>query len=238
MYSITSHACATSVVEDDNDIEELSRPSGDQGRFQGERVITWVHNPRQELMVAPPLLHANPSDFGVWLESRQDSPLSGILLLRCRTNTRGCDACVEAAQSECRAMSPGLECVACRASQRTFCLRLRELPCQQWDARRLQEYRLRRRWWVDEAGRSFHPNDLMPVALPPPTASSMPIPVRPMATGTRQKDDTRVTVTVIDTLRVTSVISSSFLLCRINIFIPIELFPVHNLLIFLFSFNQ
>ena len=201
MYSITSHACATSVVEDDDDIEELSRPSGDQGRFQGERVITWVHNPRQELMVAPPLLHANPSDFGVWLESRQDSPLSGILLLRCRTNTRGCDACVEAAQSECRAMSPGLECVACRASQRTFCLRLRELPCQQWDARRLQEYRLRRRWWVDEAGRSFHPNDLMPVALPPPTAPSiagavaMPIPVRPMATGTRQKDDTRVTVT-------------------------------------------
>ena len=48
-------------------------------------------------MVAPPLLHANPSDFGVWLESRQDSPLSGVLLLRCKTETRGCSACVEAA---------------------------------------------------------------------------------------------------------------------------------------------
>ena len=66
MYSLPSNVCTTSEIDDDDDVEELVRPASLEGRFQGERVLTWVEHPRQELLVHPHLLRVHPSDFGQW----------------------------------------------------------------------------------------------------------------------------------------------------------------------------
>ena len=197
MYSLPSNVCTTSEIDDDDDVEELVRPASLEGRFQGERVLTWVEHPRQELLVHPHLLRVHPSDFGQWLEARQDSPLSNVLLLRCKTETRGCDGCREATEFECQSASPGMRCVACQAGQRTFCLRLSELPCQKWDDRKLQEYRLRRRWWINEAGRAFYPDVQMSATQTIPAVQvpvTETIPASFSISGARPKSDSKVTV--------------------------------------------
>ena len=194
MFSQVSNVCTTSAIghendDDDDDVEEVFRPAVLGERFQGERIVTWVEDPTKGITHGAHLLRVH-ENFESWLGGRIDSPLSSILLLRCKTETRGCDECAEAALRECRAASPELGCIACQAGQRTFCLRLGNQPCLRWDERRINEYETRRKWWIGEAGRGFCPSI-------PPSRSQMSATVAltsTATTGARSKTETRSSV--------------------------------------------
>ena len=189
MFSQVSNVCTTSAAgqedDDDDEIEEVFRPPVLGERFEGERIVTWVENPTTGFAHGSHLLRAHET-YDNWLGGRIDSPLSNILLLRCKTETRGCSECTEAALSECRAATPDLSCVACQAGQRTFCLRLGNQPCSRWDERRIKEYEARRRWWIGEAGRGFHNIS--------PLNSQMSATMAITSTGAKPKTETKTTV--------------------------------------------
>ena len=71
-----------------------------------------------------------------------------------------------------------------------ICLRLGNQPCLRWEERRVNEYEIRRRWWIGEAGRSFFPS-----VSPSKSQMSATVALTSTAiTGTKPKTETRSTV--------------------------------------------
>ena len=87
MFSQVSNVCTTSAAgqedDDDDEIEEVFRPPVLGERFEGERIVTWVENPTTGFAHGSHLLRAHET-YDNWIGGRIDSPLSNILLLRCK----------------------------------------------------------------------------------------------------------------------------------------------------------
>ena len=126
MSSVTCNAAiATIHEEEEEDIEELNRPDGDQGLLRWVLPLAlapWPHGLPQDLLRARNREALAPaSELDLWLESRPPGP-SDIIMMRCPRGPRSCPGCQYSEAELCNQTGQANQiCAACLAGDRVYC---------------------------------------------------------------------------------------------------------------------